>query len=68
MSGRPGATGAFGAAPVVSSSMNAAVEFSQGFMNALVAGDDRILGFTMIGSEAGEVMAAVQNAMLARLP
>jgi pyruvate/2-oxoglutarate dehydrogenase complex dihydrolipoamide dehydrogenase (E3) component len=48
--------------------MNAAVEFSQGFMDALVAGDDRILGFTMIGSEAGEVMAAVQNAMLARLP
>jgi pyruvate/2-oxoglutarate dehydrogenase complex dihydrolipoamide dehydrogenase (E3) component len=48
--------------------MNAAVEFSQGFMNALFAGDDRILGFTMIGSEAGEVMAAVQNAMLARLP
>ena len=32
------------------------------------AQDDRILGFTMIGSEAGEVMAAVQTAMLARLP
>ena len=30
--------------------------------------DDRILGFTMIGSEAGEVMAAVQTAMLAELP
>jgi pyruvate/2-oxoglutarate dehydrogenase complex dihydrolipoamide dehydrogenase (E3) component len=28
----------------------------------------RILGFTMIGSEAGEVMSAVQTAMLARLP
>jgi glutathione S-transferase len=27
--------------------------------------DDRILGFTMIGSEAGEVMIAVQTAMLA---
>jgi pyruvate/2-oxoglutarate dehydrogenase complex dihydrolipoamide dehydrogenase (E3) component len=32
------------------------------------ASDDRILGFTMIGSEAGEVMAAVQIAMLACVP
>jgi pyruvate/2-oxoglutarate dehydrogenase complex dihydrolipoamide dehydrogenase (E3) component len=40
-----------------------------GFMKALVSGsDDRILGFTMIGPEAGEVMAAVQAAMLAGLP
>ena len=38
-------------------------------MKALVGGgDDRILGFTMIGAEAGEVMAAVQTAMLANLP
>ncbi len=28
------------------------------------ASDDRILGFTMIGAEAGEVMAAVQMTML----
>jgi pyruvate/2-oxoglutarate dehydrogenase complex dihydrolipoamide dehydrogenase (E3) component len=42
---------------------------TQGFMKALVGGsDDRILGFTMIGAEAGEVMAAVQTAMLADLP
>jgi pyruvate/2-oxoglutarate dehydrogenase complex dihydrolipoamide dehydrogenase (E3) component len=40
-----------------------------GFMKVLVSGsDDRILGFTMIGSEAGEVMAVVQTAMLAELP
>jgi pyruvate/2-oxoglutarate dehydrogenase complex dihydrolipoamide dehydrogenase (E3) component len=40
-----------------------------GFMKVLVSlNDDRILGFTMIGSEAGEVMAAVQTAMLANLP
>jgi pyruvate/2-oxoglutarate dehydrogenase complex dihydrolipoamide dehydrogenase (E3) component len=39
-----------------------------GFMKVLVGSDDRILGFTMIGSEAGEVMAAVQTAMLAELP
>ena len=30
--------------------------------------DDRILGFTMIGAEAGEVMAVVQTAILAKLP
>ena len=38
-------------------------------MKALVGGsDDRILGFRMIGAEAGEVVAAVQMAMLADLP
>jgi pyruvate/2-oxoglutarate dehydrogenase complex dihydrolipoamide dehydrogenase (E3) component len=42
---------------------------TQGFMKVLVGGsDDRILGFTMIGAEAGEVTAAVQTAMLADLP
>jgi pyruvate/2-oxoglutarate dehydrogenase complex dihydrolipoamide dehydrogenase (E3) component len=42
---------------------------TQGFMKALVgANDDRILGFTMIGAEAGEVVAAVQMTMLAGLP
>ncbi|HXA21684.1 MAG TPA: hypothetical protein VNW90_05255 [Acetobacteraceae bacterium] len=42
---------------------------TKGFMKALVAADsDRILGFTMIGPEAGEVMAAVQTAILAGLP
>ena len=38
-------------------------------MKVLVgASDDRILGFTMIGAEAGEVMTVVQMAMLAGLP
>jgi pyruvate/2-oxoglutarate dehydrogenase complex dihydrolipoamide dehydrogenase (E3) component len=42
---------------------------TQGFMKALVgARDDRIVGFTMIGSEAGEVMATVQTAMCADVP
>ena len=42
---------------------------SQGFMKALVAdSDDRILGFTMVGAEAGEVMAVVEMTMLAGLP
>jgi pyruvate/2-oxoglutarate dehydrogenase complex dihydrolipoamide dehydrogenase (E3) component len=47
----------------------AATDETEGFMKVLVsAQDDRILGFTMIGSEAGEVMAAIQTAMLAELP
>jgi hypothetical protein len=38
-------------------------------MKALVAAnDDRVLGFAMLGPEAGEVMAAVQVAMLAGAP
>jgi pyruvate/2-oxoglutarate dehydrogenase complex dihydrolipoamide dehydrogenase (E3) component len=42
---------------------------NRGFMKALVdARSDRILGFTMFGPEAGEVMAAVQTAMLAGMP
>jgi pyruvate/2-oxoglutarate dehydrogenase complex dihydrolipoamide dehydrogenase (E3) component len=45
-----------------------AADEKQGFMKVLIGDDDRILGFTMIGSEAGEVMAAVQTAMLAKLP
>src|SRR5712672_1807571 len=46
-----------------------ATDDTQGFMKVLVGqDDDRILGFTMLGSEAGEVMAAVQMEMLARTP
>jgi pyruvate/2-oxoglutarate dehydrogenase complex dihydrolipoamide dehydrogenase (E3) component len=42
---------------------------TRGFMKALVATDgDRILGFAMLGAEAGEVMAVVQTAMLAGMP
>jgi pyruvate/2-oxoglutarate dehydrogenase complex dihydrolipoamide dehydrogenase (E3) component len=45
-----------------------ATDQRQGFMKALVGdSDDRILGFTMIGAAAGEVMAAVHAAMLAGL-
>ena len=42
-----------------------ATEETQGFMKVLVDTSDRILGFAMIGSEAG---AAVQTAMLAKIP
>ena len=42
---------------------------TQGFMKALIDPEDgRILGFTMVGAEAGEVMAVVQMAMQAGAP
>src|SRR5262245_46713602 len=42
---------------------------TQGFMKALVGTcHDRIVGFTMIGPEAGEVVSTVQTAMLAEVP
>jgi pyruvate/2-oxoglutarate dehydrogenase complex dihydrolipoamide dehydrogenase (E3) component len=42
---------------------------TRGFMKALIEKEsDRILGFTMFGAGAGEVMATVQMAMLAGLP
>jgi pyruvate/2-oxoglutarate dehydrogenase complex dihydrolipoamide dehydrogenase (E3) component len=42
---------------------------SKGFMKALVdESDDRILGFTMIGAEADGLLAAMQMAILAKLP
>jgi pyruvate/2-oxoglutarate dehydrogenase complex dihydrolipoamide dehydrogenase (E3) component len=42
---------------------------AQGIMKAIVSPtDDRILGFTMIGDEAGEIMAVVQMAILAEMP
>src|SRR5215469_14705533 len=47
----------------------ATTEETKGFMKVLVAADDdRILGFTMIGAEAGEVMTVAQTAILAGLP
>ena len=46
-----------------------ATDETQGFMKILVgANDDRILGFTMIGADADELMAVIQTAMLAGLP
>lgn len=47
----------------------ATTDEKEGLLKVLVGeNDDRILGFTMIGSEAGEVMGTVQTAMLAGLP
>ena len=45
------------------------IDETRGFMKALIdPNDNRILGFTMIGPEAGEVTAVVQMAMLAGFP
>jgi len=42
---------------------------TRGFMKMLIeTKGDRILGFTMLGAAAGEVLAVVQTAMLAGLP
>ena len=42
---------------------------TRGFMKALIdSASERILGFSMFGAEAGEVMASVQVAMIAGLP
>ena len=42
---------------------------TRGFMKALVSAEsDEILGFTAFGSSAGETLAVVQTAMLAKLP
>jgi pyruvate/2-oxoglutarate dehydrogenase complex dihydrolipoamide dehydrogenase (E3) component len=45
-----------------------ATDEKQGFMKILVgANDERMLGFTMIGADADDVMTAVQTAMLGDL-
>ena len=55
--------------PMTGVRRTATTDETQGFMKVLVgASHDRILGFTMIGAEAGEVMAAVQTAILADMP
>lgn len=58
-----------GKLPMSSVLRTEATDETQGYMKVVVsANDDRILGFTMVGAEAGEVMAAIQTAMLAELP
>lgn len=57
-----------GVLPLSSVLRTEATDETQGFMKVLVDTKDHILGFAMIGSEAGEVTAVVQTAMLAKLP
>ncbi|MFL5269885.1 MAG: mercuric reductase [Stellaceae bacterium] len=55
--------------PIVAVLRTRTTSETRGFMKALVAADgDQILGFSMLGAEAGEVMAVVQTAMLAGMP
>ncbi len=55
--------------PIVSVMRARTTSETRGFMKALVEAEgDRILGFTMFGAEAGEVMPVVQTAMLAGMP
>lgn len=41
---------------------------TRGFMKALVGQDDKILGFTVFGVDGGEIMSAIQLAMIGGLP
>jgi pyruvate/2-oxoglutarate dehydrogenase complex dihydrolipoamide dehydrogenase (E3) component len=67
--GRQGVGARVATLPMRAVLRTAATDETQGFMKVLVGkADDRILGFTMIGAEAGEVMTAVQTAMLGDLP
>lgn len=55
--------------PITSVLRARALGETRGFMKMLLDADgDRIVGFTMLGHEAGEVIAVVQTAMLAGLP
>jgi pyruvate/2-oxoglutarate dehydrogenase complex dihydrolipoamide dehydrogenase (E3) component len=55
--------------PIVAVLRTRTTSETRGFMKALVAADgDPIIGFAMLGAEAGEVMAVVQTAILAGMP
>jgi pyruvate/2-oxoglutarate dehydrogenase complex dihydrolipoamide dehydrogenase (E3) component len=55
--------------PIASVLRAQTISETRGFMKALVEADgDHILGFAMLGAEAGEVVAVVQTAMLANMP
>jgi pyruvate/2-oxoglutarate dehydrogenase complex dihydrolipoamide dehydrogenase (E3) component len=55
--------------PMVSVLRTHTIAEPRGFMKMLIgARNDEILGFTAFGVEASELMAAVQTAMLARMP
>jgi len=55
--------------PIINVLRSRTMSETRGFMKALIeTNGDRILGFAMVGVEAGEVMAVVQTAMLAGMP
>jgi pyruvate/2-oxoglutarate dehydrogenase complex dihydrolipoamide dehydrogenase (E3) component len=54
--------------PVAAVLRAVAIGETRGLIKMLVSETDRILGFTAFGTEASEMMAAVQTAMLGQLP
>ncbi|MGB8771556.1 MAG: hypothetical protein WCC92_18225 [Candidatus Korobacteraceae bacterium] len=55
--------------PMIAVLRTRTIDETNGFMKTLIdPNDGKILGFTMIGPEAGEVTAVVQMAMLAGFP
>lgn len=55
--------------PMAKVRRTATLSETRGFLKALISNEsDEILGFTAFGTAAGEVMAVVQTAMLAKLP
>jgi pyruvate/2-oxoglutarate dehydrogenase complex dihydrolipoamide dehydrogenase (E3) component len=55
--------------PMIAVLRTRTIDETDGFMKALIdPNDGKILGFTMIGPEAGEVMAVVEMAMLGGFP
>jgi pyruvate/2-oxoglutarate dehydrogenase complex dihydrolipoamide dehydrogenase (E3) component len=54
--------------PTASVLRSRTISETRGFLKAVIGEDDRILGFTMIGPEAGEVMTVVQMAMMGGMP
>ncbi|HEY1801190.1 MAG TPA: FAD-dependent oxidoreductase [Terriglobales bacterium] len=53
--------------PMIAVLRTRTLDETNGFMKAIISSDGKIVGFTMVGPEAGEVMAVVQTAMLAGL-
>ena len=54
--------------PTASVLRSRTISETRGFLKAVIGEDDRILEFTMIGPEAGEVMTVVQMAMMGGMP
>jgi pyruvate/2-oxoglutarate dehydrogenase complex dihydrolipoamide dehydrogenase (E3) component len=54
--------------PMLSNLRASTLSETRGFIKALISNDDRILGFTAFGIEAGELLPVVQLAMTANLP
>ena len=54
--------------PIAAALRTRTIGETQGFFKALIGGDDRILGFTVVGAGGGELLASVQVVMAAGLP